>query len=347
MKIIISPAKKMKMDTDSLLWRDLPLFLEKTDRLLAALRELPAARLKRLSAGLDDPDLNAALTRKEMLTEERQRLDEAVRQAEEACRESRDRLTEARSAVEQLARLLEAGEEADLPALRAQREELSARRAGLEKAGREVHARRAANETALEKLAERRAELAGLERRWRWVRTLSNTVNGNLPGQEKVALETYVQMTFFDRILRRANTRLMVMTGGQYELERRTAADNNRSQSGLELEVVDHYNGSRRSVRTLSGGESFQASLSLALGLSDEIQSAAGGIRLDTMFVDEGFGSLDGDALEQAVRALTGLTEGRRLVGIISHVAELKERIDRQIVVTKDRLGGSRAEIVV
>ncbi len=310
-------------------------------------REELSARLERLSAGLDDPDLSAALTRKEMLTEERQRLDEAVRQAEEACRESRDRLTEARSAVEQLARLLEAGEEADLPALRAQREELSARRAGLEKAGREVHARRAANETALEKLAERRAELAGLERRWRWVRTLSNTVNGNLPGQEKVALETYVQMTFFDRILRRANTRLMVMTGGQYELERRTAADNNRSQSGLELEVVDHYNGSRRSVRTLSGGESFQASLSLALGLSDEIQSAAGGIRLDTMFVDEGFGSLDGDALEQAVRALTGLTEGRRLVGIISHVAELKERIDRQIVVTKDRLGGSRAEIVV
>ena len=98
-------------------------------------------------------------------------------------------------------------------------------------------------------------------------------------------------------------------------------------------------------MRTLSGGESFQASLSLALGLSDEIQSLAGGIRLESMFVDEGFGSLDESALEQAVQALAGLTEGNRLVGIISHVAELKERIDRQIVVTKERTGGSRAEI--
>ena len=159
-------------------------------------------------------------------------------------------------------------------------------------------------------------------------------------------METYIQMTFFDRILQRANLRLLVMSGGQYELKRRREAENNRSQSGLELDVIDHYNGSRRSVRTLSGGESFQASLSLALGLSDEVQSAAGGIRLDTMFVDEGFGSLDEEALRQAIRALTGLAEGNRLVGIISNVSELKDRIDKQIVVTKDRLGGSRAEIV-
>ena len=110
---------------------------------------------------------------------------------------------------------------------------------------------------------------------------------------------------------------------------------------------MDHYNGSRRSVRSLSGGESFKASLSLALGLSDVIQSSAGGIRLDTMFVDEGFGSLDEESLRQAIRALSALTEGDRLVGIISHVAELKERIDKQIVVTKDRTGGSRVELVV
>ena len=97
---------------------------------------------------------------------------------------------------------------------------------------------------------------------------------------------------------------------------------------------------------TLSGGESFLASLSLALGLADEVQSSAGGIRLDTMFIDEGFGSLDEQALRQAIRALAGLAEGDRLVGIISHVGELKQRIDRQIVVTKDRSGGSRAHIV-
>ena len=153
-------------------------------------------------------------------------------------------------------------------------------------------------------------------------------------------------MTFFDRIIRRANGRLMVMSGGQYELKRRVNAENNRSQAGLELDVIDHYNGSERSVKTLSGGESFKASLALALGLSDEIQSSAGGIRLDTMFVDEGFGSLDEESLEQAVNALVGLTQGNRLVGIISHVSELKNRIDKQIVVTKEKSGGSKAEIL-
>ena len=102
-----------------------------------------------------------------------------------------------------------------------------------------------------------------------------------------------------------------------------------------------------RSVRTLSGGESFKASLSLALGLSDEIQSSAGGIRLDTMFVDEGFGSLDEESLRQAITTLMGLSENNRLVGIISHVAELKEKIEKQIVVTKEKTGGSKVEIVV
>ena len=154
-------------------------------------------------------------------------------------------------------------------------------------------------------------------------------------------------MTYFDRIIERANTRFMVMSGGQYELKRRLEAENNRSQSGLELNVIDHYNGSERSVKTLSGGEAFKASLSLALGLSDEIQSSAGGVKLDTMFVDEGFGSLDEESLQQAIRALSGLTEGNRLVGIISHVAELKEKIDRQIVVKKEKFSGSSIKILV
>ena len=160
-------------------------------------------------------------------------------------------------------------------------------------------------------------------------------------------LETYIQMTYFDRIIKRANSRLLVMSGGQYELKRRVEADNNRSQSGLELDVKDHYNGTERSVKTLSGGESFKASLSLALGLSDEIQSSSGGIKLDTMFVDEGFGSLDDESLEQAISALNSLTEGDRLVGIISHVSELKERIGSQLVVTKEKTGGSSVKIVV
>ena len=124
-------------------------------------------------------------------------------------------------------------------------------------------------------------------------------------------------------------------------------ADNNRSQSGLDLDVIDHYNGTERSVKTLSGGESFKASLALALGLSDEIQSSSGGIRLEAMFIDEGFGSLDEESLSQALKALTELSEGDRTVGIISHVTELKERIDRQVVVTKNKFGGSKISVVV
>ena len=127
------------------------------------------------------------------------------------------------------------------------------------------------------------------------------------------------------------------MSRGQYELKRQEDGEGRREKAGLELNVIDHYNRTERSVKTLSGGESFQASLALALGLSDEIQSSAGGIRLDVMFVDEGFGSLDEESLNQAMKALEGLTEGSRMVGIISHVAELKERIDKKIVVTKNR----------
>ena len=137
------------------------------------------------------------------------------------------------------------------------------------------------------------------------------------------------------------------MTGGQYTLIRKKDAENHRSQSGLDLEVIDHYNGSIRSVKTLSGGESFKASLALALGMADEIQASSGGVRLDTMFVDEGFGSLDEESLQQALSVLAELGEGNRLVGIISHVSELKKKIDKQIVVTKDKLGASEAKVIV
>lgn len=185
-----------------------------------------------------------------------------------------------------------------------------------------------------------------LVEQWQWVGALAATAGGTLSSRQKIRLETYIQMTYLDRILVHANTRLMQMTGGQYELER-IAGQDQRSQSGLDLGVIDHYNGSRRSVKSLSGGETFKASLALALGLSDEVQATAGGVQLDTLFLDEGFGSLDEESLEQALRVLTGLTEGNRLVGIISHVGALKERIDRQIVVRKNRTGGSSAELVV
>ncbi|MEE1219008.1 MAG: SMC family ATPase [Ruminococcus sp.] len=197
------------------------------------------------------------------------------------------------------------------------------------------------------KLLAKQKECSKIEKEYQLVKNLSDTANGDLNSKDKITLETYIQMTYFDRILSRANTRLLIMTNGQYEMKRRAEANNKRSQSGLDIDIIDHFNGSERSVNTLSGGESFKASLSLALGLSDEVQSNAGGIRLDTMFVDEGFGTLDDESLHQALKALNELSDGNRLVGIISHVNELKEKIDKQILIKKNRLGGSRVELIL
>jgi len=178
------------------------------------------------------------------------------------------------------------------------------------------------------------------------VDSLVRTATGSLPGKERISLETYVQAFYFDRIIRRANIRLRMMSGGQYEFARAEESGDRRARFGLDLSVIDHYSGTSRPVNTLSGGESFLASLSLALGMSDEVQASAGGIRLDTMFVDEGFGSLDSETLEKAIRTLTELSDEDRLVGIISHVEALKSRIDRQIVVSKDKSSGSRVTVI-
>ena len=234
----------------------------------------------------------------------------------------------------------------DEQALASQRLDLTRQKHALMTRRQEIMTRISVNEDCRRRIAAREQELARLEEKLSWLRALSATANGAIPGKEKIMLETYIQTTYFDRIIARANVRLMRMTGGQYDLKRRETAHSNVSQSGLELDVIDHYNNTERSVKTLSGGESFKASLALALGLSDEVQ-ASSGIRLDTLFVDEGFGSLDPDSLEQAYRTLAGLTEGNRLVGIISHVSDLKEKIDRQIVVTKDKSGSSRAKLIV
>ncbi len=181
--------------------------------------------------------------------------------------------------------------------------------------------------------------LAQYEAAYQELDDLNRTFNGNLTGKKHVNLEAYIQMHYFDKILRRANTRLLHMSRGQYELEREglhgDGGKKGNSKTGLDLVVRDYYSGKLRSVKTLSGGESFMASLALALGLADEVQSSAGGIQLDAMFVDEGFGSLDDSALQQAVETLQGLSEGHRLVGIISHVHDLQEMIDKKIIVKK------------
>ena len=284
------------------------------------------------------------------LQKEKEKLQERADQAEAALRTAQQNYAAAKAAVDAL-RSQQAAAQSSAPAqpletLREAAAELTAARDAARGQEKQLAARLLPNRRIMEQYRTAAAQHAALEQRAQWVGALAATAGGTLTSKQKIKLEAYIQMDYLDRILRHANLRLMQMTDAQYELER-IGAENQRSQSGLDLGVIDHYNGTRRSVKTLSGGESFKASLALALGLSDEVQSAAGGIRLDTLFLDEGFGSLDEESLEQAIRVLAGLTEGDRLVGIISHVGALKDRIDRQVVVHKNRTGGSTVELRV
>ncbi len=258
-----------------------------------------------------------------------------------ACKEE---LAGIRSTIEQLKVQLAEACLIETDSLENEKQVLTVKKQKIGQQQKVLHTRLTTNSKAQKDISAKAEELARLEEKHAWVRALSDTANGNLTGKDKIMLETYIQTTYFDRILQRANLRLLKMSGGQYDLKRRRKAESMRGQSGLELDIIDHVNSTERSVNTLSGGEAFLASLALALGLSDEVQMSTG-IKLDTLFVDEGFGSLDTEALSKAYNTLAGLTEGNRLVGIISHVAELKERIDKQIVVTKDKMGGSNADI--
>ena len=246
-----------------------------------------------------------------------------------------------------LASQLEGAPEFDLAALQASRDQAAEAHNALTHSQNEVSARLAQNKRSLEQIGKTVGALGEQLRKRAWIRNLSDTANGGLSGQGKVMLETYVQASYFDRIVSRANIRFRILSNGQYELVRRMEAANNRSQSGLDLNVLDHSSGKQREVKTLSGGESFLASLSLALGLADEVQSSAGGIQLDTMFVDEGFGSLDDESLKLAINTLQSLAGENRLVGIISHVNELEHKIDKIVRVKKDENKISRVSIEV
>lgn len=302
---------------------------------------------KALAAALPYPSEKDAKKALEALKTQKQRYENAVAKAKTDLSEAEKE----HSALEgQLAQAEKQLDELDLPEEAPLLEKIAAlqrEKDRLAKSQKSIAVSLSVNKSVAENGERVQKNILELENRLKWMKALSLTANGNLAGKEKIMLETYVQMAFLDRILGRANQRLLLMTDGRYELLRRTNSDQNRSQSGLELDVLDHFGGGSRNVQTLSGGETFQASLSLALGLSDEIQASTSGIALDTMFVDEGFGSLDEEALESAIAALSSLSEGNRLVGIISHVDQLKNRIDRQIMVTKSRDGGSKVEIRV
>ena len=201
-----------------------------------------------------------------------------------------------------------------------------------------LYSRREVNRQAARSIRETWEKYENAKTAFALRRELSDTANGQLRGKQRLTFERYLQAEYFDWILQAANRRLDRMTGGRFAL-RRSEVQAGNAQSGLDLLVRDYYTGKERDVKTLSGGESFQASLSLALGLSDVIQEMSGGIRLETLFIDEGFGSLDRNALEAALRILQELTEGERLIGVISHVESLQEQIEKKVLVKKGRSG--------
>lgn len=303
------------------------------------------AQLEALQKDLKFADENAAKEQIRKLQKEKSVIELAYKKAQEEMNNCEKEIGEKTAAKNTLEEQLKNGNNIELSVLTEDKNRLTGELKDQQTAKETVNRRFKNNEAAKENIEREWKRLSQTEKEYKLLKSLSDTANGGLSGKDKIMLETYIQATYFDRILSRANIRFSKMSNGQYELVRKKNASNQRSQSGLELDVRDHYNGSFRSVQTLSGGESFMASLSLALGLSDEIQAAAGGIQLDTMFVDEGFGSLDDETLNVAIRTLNELTEGNRLVGIISHVTELKQSIDKQILVTKKRESGSSVSV--
>lgn len=287
-----------------------------------------------------DAETEISLLKKRKLT-----IENAAKKAADQHSEKEKQLSTVRGSMETLTHQLENAPDISLAEVQREKAAVTQEKSTAQGKKSALESNIRINSGCLAEIRQAGEQLIQAQQREQMLNALSKTASGRLKGKPGITLETYAQMAYFDRILERANIRFRTMSNGQYELVRRKE-NGNSGKSGLDLNVIDHYNDSERSASGLSGGESFMASLSLALGLSDEVQSSAGGIRLDTLFVDEGFGSLDENALQQAIHALQDLTEGgSRLVGIISHVAELQKKIDRQIVVTKDQTGGSKAEI--
>lgn len=275
------------------------------------------------------------LCSEEALKEEEQALSAFDRQQAAATA----RLKAAQTAAKGLVR-------SDLGQLRTSQAELSTRLAALRDKKARTEGRIENNEAARNSICAEYSRLQQQEHSYEMLDKLYRLVSGQTQNV-KITFEQYIQETGFDEITRAANIRLDMITDGRYRFFRREEIDaGKKSKNALALDILDNYTGKKRPVSTLSGGESFKASLSLALGLSDSISSRAGGITIDSLFIDEGFGSLDKrQSLSDAVNMLVSLSTHHKLIGIISHCDELKEQIRRQIVVTRGR-DGSHVRVV-
>ncbi|HBG55478.1 MAG TPA: SMC family ATPase [Ruminococcaceae bacterium] len=303
--------------------------LEKAGKRAAEARAEYAARLARAGFRDEQAYLSAALPERE-----RETLKQRLETYRGDCRSAREAAARLKAETAGKAPV-------DCEKLNAALARARAQEAECDEALRGVHARLDGNRRVLERLKKALAEREKTLRRYETALDLSRTANGALTGRQRLNFEQFVQAAYFNRILERANRQLSGMTDGRYALLRRETASDLRARFGLDIDVFDRYTGKIRDVKSLSGGESFKASLALALGLSDVVQSRSGGVRIETMFVDEGFGSLDDESRRQAIAALAGLAGGGRLIGIISHVSELREQIDRQVVVTRGMTGST------
>ncbi len=254
--------------------------------------------------------------------------------------ESQGILAEQQKNQKLLLRQLEGKEPAELEGLSEYSRQLEGEAKGLEKEKLKLAAGKAANQRARRQLAKLYQERTALKQQYELVSNLDKTANGNLPQHIRLDFQTYVQRRYFRTIIGEANRRLVKMNGNQFMLRCREVEQLGRQgEAGLDLDVYDLVTDKVRDVKTLSGGESFLAALSMALGMADVIQNTAGRVHLDTMFIDEGFGSLDEEARDRAISILNELAGNTRLVGIISHVTELKEQMDRKLIVKKTEKG--------
>lgn len=250
------------------------------------------------------------------------------------------RKTETKQKKAILEKQLEGKEKPELERISQELEQLRTDQKKLEKELRQAYSRREKNREAYRKLCSLAEERKNLRSQYEKVGNISRTANGNLSGSVKIDFESYMQRQYFEQMITCANHHLQKMASGQFLLRCRSLENlSTQGSAGLDLDVYSMVTGKERDVKTLSGGESFMAALALALGMTDVITRTTGAVRMDTLFIDEGFGSLDENSREQAIRILQGLAGGKRLVGIISHVTELKDQIEQQLVVTKNRTG--------
>lgn len=321
--------------------------LREEARELRTKREILASRLEEKSGNLAFKSKKEAQAHYMLLSKE----EEGIRRELEDFKLLYEKNISSKARLESAIKILEEGldplDQGDLDKLKDQLESLEGEVLDLTNKDKELYFLLENNKSCFAKLKQSQKIRLKLELKYGQLDDLYKTVAGQLSDKEKIKFETYVQMAYFEEIIDRANDRFSQMTNGQYELRRKIDDNDRSSQAGLDLEVKDFYTLDRRDIRTLSGGESFKAALSLALGLSDTVQMYAGGIELETMFVDEGFGSLDKESLNQVIRTLVKLSKGNKLIGIISHVDSLKERIDKKIVVKKDKSGASSVDFEV